>query len=63
MNDGEMMAHSTMMAIMGRMVAYTGRALTWEQCLSSQESLTPTTWEWGDRDFPAVPMPCEREFV
>src|SRR5262249_398307 len=28
-NDGERMSYSTLMAIMGRMVAYTGQILTW----------------------------------
>jgi predicted dehydrogenase len=56
-NDGVQMANSTMMGIMGRMCAYTGRTLTWEECLASNESLTPETWEWGDRAFPDVAMP------
>ncbi|MCB9846640.1 MAG: Gfo/Idh/MocA family oxidoreductase [Phycisphaeraceae bacterium] len=52
-NDGVFMAHSSMMAIMGRMAAYTGQVVTWEQALNSSESLTPATWEWGDAP------PCE----
>ncbi len=52
-NDGEWMAHSTLMAIMGRMAAYTGQVVTWEQALNSQEKLTPDTWQWGDAP------PCE----
>ncbi|NNM24376.1 MAG: Gfo/Idh/MocA family oxidoreductase [Phycisphaerales bacterium] len=61
-NDGVHMAHSTMMGIMGRMCAYTGEALTWDQCMASQEDLTPATWEWGDRPFPPVAMPSERQY-
>ena len=53
-NDGAYMAHSTMMGIMGRMAAYTGKTLTWEQCLNSQESLTPEDWSW---DAPVPPSP------
>ena len=34
MNDGEWMANSTMIAILGRMVAYTGQTITWEQSLT-----------------------------
>ncbi len=30
-NDGDWMAHSTLMGIMGRMAAYTGQEVTWEQ--------------------------------
>lgn len=39
--DGERMAHSTMLAIWGRMVAYTGQTLTWEEALNSEETLGP----------------------
>ncbi|MFT4550235.1 MAG: putative dehydrogenase, partial [Verrucomicrobiales bacterium] len=38
-NDGEWMAHSTMLAIMGRMAAYTGKKITWEQALNSKQDL------------------------
>ena len=39
--DGIRMANSTMLAILGRMVAYTGQTLTWEEALNSQEVLGP----------------------
>ena len=42
MNDGEWMANSTMLAIMGRMVAYTGQTITFEEALKSNEVLSPT---------------------
>jgi myo-inositol 2-dehydrogenase/D-chiro-inositol 1-dehydrogenase len=45
-NDGEWMANSTMMAIMGRMAAYTGQEVTWEQALNSQEKLVPDQLDW-----------------
>jgi hypothetical protein len=35
-NDGKRMATSTMLAIMGRMAAYTGQQITWDQALNSQ---------------------------
>ena len=41
MNDGEWMARSTMLGIMGRMVAYTGQTITYEEALNSQEQLGP----------------------
>ncbi len=48
-NDGVRMANSTMLAIMGRMVAYTGESLTWDQALNSEEVLGPKidqyTWD------------------
>jgi myo-inositol 2-dehydrogenase / D-chiro-inositol 1-dehydrogenase len=40
-NNGDYMCKSTMMAIMGRMAAYTGQKITWEQAWNSQEVLMP----------------------
>ena len=40
-NDGVWMTHSTLAAILGRMAAYTGQTITWEQALASQETLLP----------------------
>lgn len=40
-NDGERMAKSTLIALMGRMAAYTGQEVTWEQAMNSQEVLMP----------------------
>ena len=55
-NDGLWMAHSTLMAIMGRTAAYTGTELTWEQALNSQEKLVPDNLKW-DAALPITPMP------
>ena len=41
MNDGDWMAQSTMLGIMGRMVAYTGQTITYEEALNSQEQIGP----------------------
>lgn len=46
-NDGKRLATSTMLAIMGRMAAYTGQTVTWEQALNSQEKLVPDTLDWS----------------
>jgi hypothetical protein len=40
------MASSTMMALMGRMAAYTGQQVTWEEALKSEEKLVPEHIEW-----------------
>jgi len=40
-NNGDYMCKSTMMALMGRMAAYTGQRLTWDQAWNSQEVLMP----------------------
>ena len=45
-NDGEWMAQSTLMGIMGRMAAYTGQEVTWDTALNSQESLVPESLDW-----------------
>ncbi len=45
-NDGERMAHSTLMGIMGRMAAYTGQEITWEQALNAQAKLVPDRLDW-----------------
>ena len=34
------------MGIMGRMAAYTGQEVTWEQALNSQEKLVPDQFDW-----------------
>ncbi len=46
-NNGERMATSTMLAMMGRMAAYTGQEITWDQALNSQEQLAPTAIDWN----------------
>ena len=40
-HNGEYMCHSTLMAIMARMSAYTGQEITFEQALNSKELLGP----------------------
>ena len=48
LNNGEYMAKSTMLAIMGRMATYTGQEITWEQAMNSQQDLSPSKYEWGE---------------
>jgi predicted dehydrogenase len=62
-NDGLFMANSSMMAIMGRMAAYTGQTLSWEQCLGSSEDLSPPKYEWGPLSVAPVAMPGLTRFV
>lgn len=56
-NEGVRVAESTLTAIMGRMSAYTGQEVTWEQALTSQDSLFPTKVEFGPLGVPAVAVP------
>jgi predicted dehydrogenase len=63
-NDGEWMAHSTLMGIMGRTAAYTGQEITWEQAMNSQEKLVPDQLDWKMKlDFPPVPVPGVNRIV
>ena len=54
-NDGERMATSTMLAMMGRMAAYTGQEVTWDQAMNSQERIFPDKLEWN-----GSACPCRR---
>jgi myo-inositol 2-dehydrogenase/D-chiro-inositol 1-dehydrogenase len=63
-NHGKWMAQSTLTAIMGRMAAYTGQTITWEQALNSQETLAPEKIEWDAMlTVPPVPMPGVTKLV
>ena len=56
-NDGIRMANSTMLAIMGRMVAYTGQTLSWDDALNSEEKLSPEVEEFKwDMKLPDIPV-------
>ncbi|MEX2595093.1 MAG: Gfo/Idh/MocA family oxidoreductase [Anditalea sp.] len=58
MNEGELMANSTMLAIMGRMVGYSGQTLTWEEAINSEKVLGPGLEQYNwDLDWPVSPVP------
>lgn len=62
--DGEWMTTSTMLAIMGRMAAYTGQQITWEQAMNSQEVLFPEKLDWaGSFTPPPLAQPGRTRFV
>ncbi len=54
-NNGEWMAQSTMLALMGRMVAYTGKTITYEEAFNSQEVLGPEVLDL-DTDYQDAPV-------
>ena len=58
-NMGEQLAHSSMLAIMGRMSAYTGRTVEWEEAVKSNEVWAPQVpLDWNMKlTAPEVPMP------
>ena len=66
-NNAEQAATSTLLAIMGRMAAYTGESITWEKAMNSQDTLTPPTFDWSagpDRPIliPGPPVPGVTKF-
>lgn len=64
--DGIKMAHSTMLAIWGRMVAYTGQTISWEDALNSEEKLTPDIDQYSwELDWPTaeVAQPGITKFI
>jgi predicted dehydrogenase len=63
-NNGDRMARSTLMGIMGRMAAYTGAEVTWDMAMNSKEQLVPDKVGL-DLAFEAPPMaiPGKTPFV
>jgi myo-inositol 2-dehydrogenase/D-chiro-inositol 1-dehydrogenase len=53
-NNGNYMATSTMLAVLGRMVSYSGAMITWEDAMKSQLSLAPSGYAF-DADPPTKP--------
>jgi len=54
-NTGDRFTKSTLMAIMARMSAYTGKEVSWEQALNSKEDLFPKDLKW-DTSLPVAPV-------
>ena len=54
-DNGDYMAKSTLLAIMGRMAAYTGGRITWNAALASTEDLSPPRHDW-DAKLPEPPV-------
>jgi predicted dehydrogenase len=61
-NNGEWMAKSSLMAIMGRMATYTGQVITWDMALNSKEDLTPSAYEFGPLAVAPVAQPGVTKF-
>jgi len=57
-NEAENVAVSTMTAIMGRISAYTGKEVTWEEMMNSDLKLGPKQYALGPMDMtPDIPIP------
>ena len=64
LNNGDYMAKSTLLAIMGRMAAYTGQQVTWDMAMNSKEDLSPSKYAWDvSLPEPAIAVPGVTRFV
>ena len=63
-NDAERGCNCNLMAIMGRMPAYTGQVVTWDQAMNSEENLTPDRYGIDVAPPPpTVAIPGQTKFV
>jgi len=65
-NDGELMANSTMMGILARTVGYTGQEVTWDEAFNSQENLGPKFEEYAwdfKYEMPPIAIPGKTKLV
>jgi myo-inositol 2-dehydrogenase/D-chiro-inositol 1-dehydrogenase len=62
-NELKAATESNLAAIMGRMSAYTGKRVTWEQALNSKESLTPAEIKFGKMEVAKVAIPGTTEVI
>lgn len=56
-NDGDWACTSCMMAVLGRMAAYSGQQVTWDEAIASTESLAPPAYEFSAMPTPEVKQP------
>ena len=63
LNEAQTIAHSTLTAIMGRMSAYTGKLVTWEQAMNSKLDIVPSSFAMGPMPVPPVAIPGKEQLV
>jgi predicted dehydrogenase len=64
LNEGKRIAESTMMSIMGRMSAYTGRALKWDWAMNASKlDLSPPKYEFGELPMSPVAVPGKTQLI
>jgi predicted dehydrogenase len=61
-NEARTIAEATLVGIMGRESAYSGKTLTWDQVYNSTMKLGPNRYEFGDLPFPPVAIPGKYQF-
>ena len=62
-NECKRLAESTMTVIMGRMSAYTGRAMKWDWAIKSKLDLSPEKYELGPLPVRPVSMPGKTKLI
>lgn len=62
-DDSDHMIGSTMMAMMGRLSAYTGKVVTAEQLWASTEDVSPPSFEFGPNPVPPIARPGVTKFI
>ena len=63
-NDGMVVAESTLTCIMGREAAYSGKEITWEMIMASQQDLQPKAFDYKlAMSVPPVAVPAHYQFV
>jgi len=64
LNEGKRIAESTLTSIMGRMSAYTGRALKWDWVMNASKlDLRPSKYDFGDLPMPPVAVPGKTQLI
>ena len=63
LNEAQRIGESTMTAIMGRLSAYTGKEITWDQMMESKLNLFPEKLEMGKIATPPVAVPGKEQWV
>jgi len=64
LNEGKRIAESTLTSIMGRMSAYTGRALKWDWAMNASKlDLSPPRYGFGDLPTRSVAIPGKTQLV
>lgn len=63
LNEGRQVAESTLTAILGRLSAYTGLEVSWEQALNSKLNLVPKKMEFGSLPVEPVAVPGKTALI
>ena len=62
-HNGDYMCESTLMAIMGRMAAYTGASVTRDAALNSELDLSPAAYDWTELEMRPISIPGVTKFI